>query len=254
VQSDQVPPHRASSPVYVCVCTRACPASSREVAFHIDHPAESRESSRTHAPTATATVPAAATSTDRTVGRDISQPHTTPKDGDVELSSRPIGGAIGGAPSQSIPGFANDALYGTAHSRAKVEGGAGGGGYYDEKEHKFHEELPKQSFGERLLAGVIRPTNLTAGERPKQGMTVSEATKHATYSYVHLFQLWLTFRAAVFHICESTGVDNFDRMTYEKVSALPDQNHGWWPYFANLPFGWYPYVQTTPSRGATSCT
>jgi len=104
------------------------------------------------------------------------------------------------------PGFANDATYGTARDRAKV---GSGGGYYDEHEQKYHESLPRVGMGERLGAGLTRPTNLTAGERPHLGTA-------------------------------STGHDDWSATTYESVAALPAEE-SWWPHWLSLPAFWYPW-------------
>lgn len=105
------------------------------------------------------------------------------------------------------PGFASDAQYGSAYERAKVTGGAGG--YYDPHEQKYHENLPRESMGDRLGGGLTRPTNLTAGERPHMGTA-------------------------------STGHDDWTTHTYESVAALP-REESWWPHWASLPACWYPW-------------
>ena len=122
-------------------------------------------------------------------------------------SSRAGGVIPAGGVAASAPGFQNDEIYGSDYNRAKVQGGPAGG-YYDDKEHKFHEELPKTSFGERMTAGLIRPTNLTSGERPHMGRS-------------------------------SDGTDDFEHTSYEKVAATPT-NSQWW-HWASLPAAFYPW-------------
>jgi hypothetical protein len=174
-------------PDYSAARPAADPAA---VNFHIDHP-ESRETSRNR--------PTAGTS-----GHEVGRP---PSELEAQAAqSRPAAGGGGAMAATLAPGFANDATYGTARDRAKV---GSGGGYYDEHEQKYHESLPHVGMGERLGAGLTRPTNLTAGERPHMGTA-------------------------------STGHDDWSNTTYESVASLPVEE-SWWPHWLSLPAFWYPW-------------
>ena len=157
--------------------------SSNEVNFHVDQ-AHSREpSSNGHnhlslAPTATTT------NNNETARRELDRerfdthhPTTAATTASAPMAnlSHPAGGHEQPMTRSPMPGYENDMLYGTNRDRAKIEGGPGA--HYDDKEQKFQNDLPSETLGERLFHGVFNPTNLTAGERPMKGKTVSQRDK-----------------------------------------------------------------------------
>jgi hypothetical protein len=100
------------------------------VAYHPEAP-ESRETSRNH-------------------GGSRPLPghhnHTEEKDRAVEMTTPR--GPVYPMGHSYYAGFANDAQYGTDHTRAKIEQGVSGG-FYDPKDKKYHEDLPKATLGQR---------------------------------------------------------------------------------------------------------